>query len=261
MQLAITLEAVAAGPAGRLVLARAPCYDAPTRPVAVLLHGALGAAGVLAACLPVFAAGFEPVLCDLPGHGRSPPVAAPSVELFGRAVAAAVEARFPGRPVLLVGESLGGLVALDAAARLPGALAVVAVDPPLSTAKQWHVGAAFHRCLAENPGNRFLAEFAWNVFGIRADTAVIEERLYYPLLERVRRPALLLTGDVPLGLPRPMEAVACCLDAVDRFIVERQFAGTALRVVPGTGHVALREKPQDCYAAIRCFLGERGLAA
>lgn len=247
------LEAVPL-PGGALRTLRVPAFGDPQRPVALLLHGALGSLGVLVPALSPFAAGFEPVLVDLPGHGGSPPPARLDLDGFAERVAALVEARFAGRRVLLIGESFGGLVALATAALGAPVEAVVAVDPPLSTAKQWHVGAAFRMYGAANPDDRFAPAFGRALFGIGEEPHLIAERLYYPVLAAGGRPVLLVTGDVPLGQPRPTTGVPCCLDAVDEYIVASAFAsGVKLVRVAGAGHVVLRDNPAAVYAASRAF--------
>lgn len=266
MSIEVTVAAVATAE-GPLALYRptlpASSAEDPSRPVALMVHGALGAAGVLFPAFLGLMGDFEPTICELPGHGRSPRVPAPGVETFGRQIAVVAEV-FRGRDLLLIGESLGGLAVLAAAAELTrrGAppMAVVAVDPPLSTAKQWHVGAAFRAVMAERPDDAFVRALGWNLFGVRPGEVVMAERLYYPLLTAAGVPVLLLTGDVPLGAPRPMDAVACCLDGVDEYILRGLPEGRVrLRRLSGVGHVALRERPEDCLGEIRAFLADIGV--
>jgi len=96
----------------------------------VFLHGITGTltnfAG-LAACL---AADHRCVLVDLPGHGLSGPLdlgrRAPR-EVLVAAVASVVEKLADGSPVVLVGNSLGGMAALYLAADRPHLVSSVAV--------------------------------------------------------------------------------------------------------------------------------------
>lgn len=252
------------GPYGPVAVYRAAALADPAKPTALLIHGALGAAGALLPAFAAFAQDFQPVLCELPGHGRSPPTAEASLDVFAEQLAA-VAAAVAHRDLVLVGESLGGLAALAASARLAAAgappLAVAAVDPPLSAAKQWHVGLAFRQMMATRPDDAFLRDLGWRLFGVRPDAPLMEERLYYRLLKTAGAPVLLLTGDVPLGTPRPMDAVACCLDAVDEYVVGETAPGVAWRRLTGVGHVALRDKPAACLAEIGAFLQRIGAAA
>jgi len=94
-------------------------------PLLVMLHG-LGATGEVWRGVEALLPGSWPggwLVLDLPGHGRSP--WAPAYD-FG-AQAHAVSAMVPaGRDVVLLGHSMGGMVALEMAADLPSVRRVVA---------------------------------------------------------------------------------------------------------------------------------------
>ena len=72
----------------------------------------------------------EVLALDLPGHGDSASSAPEEATVTGlaRGLATVVQAEAAGRPVVLVGHSMGGAVALEAACLLPGTAAVVLVD-------------------------------------------------------------------------------------------------------------------------------------
>jgi pimeloyl-ACP methyl ester carboxylesterase len=96
-----------------------------SRPV-VLLHGFLGSArnlGVLARGLVERRADLDVVAFDLTGHGTSPPLP-PEPDTVSLATDVLASARALGLPppLRLVGHSLGGLVALRAAALEPGTI-------------------------------------------------------------------------------------------------------------------------------------------
>ncbi len=80
-------------------------------PVLLLLHG-LGATGEVWRGVADLAAGWPGtrLLLDLPGHGRSDPLAAYSYEAHASAAAALLDGR-PG-PVVVAGHSMGGYVGL-----------------------------------------------------------------------------------------------------------------------------------------------------
>lgn len=122
----------------------------------------------------------------LPGN-HSPPMDIPSVGVFGAAFTAALDARFPGRPLVLVGLSVGALVAMATRAR--GTRAMLLVEPPLVITEAWPLEALPREA---PPGNE---EFLWNVFGL--GRAVIEPRDYRPLVSQIGVPAHVLLGDPP----------------------------------------------------------------
>jgi pimeloyl-ACP methyl ester carboxylesterase len=99
-------------------------------PQAVLLHGVMSlAAGWWRIAPELRRRGLTVHALDLPAHGAAPPPPGP---LHLDALADGVEARLPdGRLDLLVGHSLGAVVALTLAARAPGRVgALVLEDPP-----------------------------------------------------------------------------------------------------------------------------------
>ncbi|MFF7681899.1 alpha/beta fold hydrolase [Microbacterium sp. NPDC007973] len=161
-------------------------------PVAtVLLHGA---AGSWATWAPMIAASddlglplSDIVAIDLPGWGESPgPVPAPA----DLAVAVAAVARALGYPRWrIVGHSLGGVIALDVAARFPAETVAVGVVSP---------SGAGARAVMQRPliGGVRLPWLAGMVLAMRILRAL--GRLARPLLRVLRRTGALRTLARPL---------------------------------------------------------------
>ncbi len=108
-------------------------------PALVLLHGWAMHAGIFAPLAVRLEAKFSLHLVDLPGHGRSRSAGVP---LTLDAAATAVAAVVPER-ALWLGWSLGGLVALQAAATIPArvrGLAMMAASPRFVSAPDWPQG-------------------------------------------------------------------------------------------------------------------------
>ncbi|WP_374603482.1 pimeloyl-ACP methyl ester esterase BioH [Arenimonas sp.] len=105
----------------------------------VLLHGWAMHAGIFAPLVDALVADFQVHLVDLPGHGRS---ADAGVPLALDAAVDAVAAQVPARAIWL-GWSLGGLVALQAAVKHPGAvrgLVMLAASPRFVRGDDWPTG-------------------------------------------------------------------------------------------------------------------------
>ena len=102
------------------------------KPPLVMIHGAFCGGWCFDGFrLPFEAAGYETVALDLPGHGaaeRGAAVAGKSLGDYARAVASWIDA-CPSPPVL-VGHSMGGLVAQLAAARRPVAGLILMAPSP-----------------------------------------------------------------------------------------------------------------------------------
>lgn len=108
-------------------------------PALVMLHGWAMHAGIFAPLLERLASDFTLHLVDLPGHGRSAAAGLP-LQLDG--AAAQVAAVVPER-ALWLGWSLGGLVALHAAAAMPQrvrGLAMLAASPRFVRTPDWPQG-------------------------------------------------------------------------------------------------------------------------
>jgi pimeloyl-[acyl-carrier protein] methyl ester esterase len=108
-------------------------------PALVLLHGWAMHAGIFAPLVQRLEAHFTLHLVDLPGHGRSRDAGLPlDLSHAAEAVAAVVPER-----ALWLGWSLGGLVALQAAAAKPArlrGLVMVAASPRFVRAADWPQG-------------------------------------------------------------------------------------------------------------------------
>lgn len=110
---------------------KAPCgtqsaWVGGTGSTVVLLHGAGDSAATWSQVAPKLVAEHRLIALDLAGHGQSEPSSGPiDVTMVLEAVEAALDQLAPGEPVTLVGNSLGGWVAMLVAHRHPERVAAV----------------------------------------------------------------------------------------------------------------------------------------
>lgn len=240
---------------GSLTLYSAQPWRGGDGPVVVILHGAARSAMHLRHLADHLMDLADVVLVDLPGHGRSDPLPSPTLDALATNVLEAIRLGLAGRPVLLVGESLGGLVALVIAGMDQAGMvkSVFAADPPVTSRKLRNVATTLRRKILREPTNQFLVDLVFEVFGISDEE--VEERIYYPVLGALKTPALIATGDFPMtAAPRPNDT-PCLFDAVDCFIA-REFYGDKVEVreIPNAGHLLLIDKVGPCVAMIRELL-------
>jgi len=244
----------------------------------ILIHGLGGAASNWRALAPLLASRHRLLIPDLPGHsGSSPLPAMRSLETLADRICVLAE-RERLLPAVLVGHSLGGLVALRAARRQPGDVrgVVLAGAAGISSAgararyalaitaavKPGRRLAPFRRTIAVRPRLRRLV-LAWG----SADTAalqpwVAESFLVGPALhaDTASSASALVVDDVRqyLGEVRcPCLVLWGARDTQtrvgDAFDYARRLRAR-LRVLADCGHLLIGERPDACAAAIDEFV-------
>lgn len=215
-------------PQGPVWLWRTAAGADDRRPVVLALHGAFSIAQTRLHELPGLLPEADVRIGFLPGN-NCPHTAEQTVAAYAAAYDAVIQAL--GRPTVVVGASVGALVAL--ALREPLVKAVVLAEPPLLTGKLWPFVAAFRARLAEAPDDAQLRDFVWNVFGISATDWV--GRDYRPLLNSLRVPAWVLHGTIPLHPPRAFDELPSLVDGPELDLL-RAHPHIRLREIEGIGH-------------------------
>lgn len=213
------------------------------RPLVVLFHGAFRAAISLVSWFERLDPLADVVIGELPGHGKAPRIT-PTLEAYSRLFESALMAHFQGRPMVLVGESLGGLVAASLSHLGP----VVALDPPLTTAKLWPLHLTIRRRREEDPTFNYDAEFASNFFGYK-DDGPPAQRSYFHLFETLASPAWVVAGGVPLSPPRFVETTPGFLEPPDLDRL-RKAPGVTVHVAAEAGHLITTEAPELALSTI-----------
>jgi pimeloyl-ACP methyl ester carboxylesterase len=164
----------------------------------------------------------------LPGN-HSPPLRAPGVEVYAAAFSEVLDRI--GMPTIVVGASVGGLVAF--AMRSPWLRGIVALEPPLLTAKLWPLIGHFQKMLRDRPDDAELRAFIGAVFGYGPRDA--EGRDYRPLLSGLEVPTWVLCGGEPLYPERAAAELPSLVDQPERDLLAAH-PQIRTRLVPGIGH-------------------------
>ena len=237
-----------------------------TRPLAVLVHGVTSSSRTWWRVGPALAGrGYRVVAVDLRGHGASPRTVA---GLSAADLAADVAETVEGPVDLLVGHSLGALVALELVGRRPGfARRLVVEDPPGSNSIDWVAVAAdieadtgratadpatLRRDLeAVNPAwppgesERRVADLA-DCDG-QAIAAAFRQGIPFDL------PALLAAARLPTLMLLASEALGSILTGRDRKAAIEAIGPGATRILPA-GHSVHREALDPWLAALDAWL-------
>ena len=235
-------------------------YGDPKRPTVILLHGIGNRSEAWMPIIPALAGSFRILAMDLRGHGRSGhPVTGYRHADYASDLQAVIEDYGLANP-LVVGHSLGGIVALEWAAGHPDvAAAIVAEEAPLSIGPGAEAIFATWISMNQMPFEALLARFRADMpnrsehqLRRRAEAmagtapAVFHEELVAARgssigneterLAVVSSPILLIHGDVETGGMVPPD------DA--RRFAETVPSGRTARIARGT-HWLHRDRPDD----------------
>lgn len=250
-------------------------------PVAVLLHGVGGGRqGWSGTGATLAALGFRVLAADQPGYGLSGSIDPYDMAGMAEAVRRLIDWAAGGRaassaPVLLVGHSMGGMVAQELLARSPGAasaLVLAATSPAFGSPDgAWQAEFVRSRFAPLDAGlgmPGLAAQLVRAMAGreatpqrlaqAQAQMAAVPEATYRraiaalvkfdrrEALARIAVPTLVVTGeDDRTAAPQVARRMAA------------RIAGAELAIVPATGHLLMLEQPERFDAVLADFVKRR----
>lgn len=245
-------------------------------PPVVLLHGTSSSVHTWDAWAAALRDSFRVVRFDLPGFGLTGPAADGdySMPAYVRFVSAALDSLRVG-PAIVAGNSLGGEIAWELAAREPARVArLVLVDPaglptgrgaplPFRLAQLPLLGPVLSRVTPRAIVARSLREVyaddarvtdtlidrIWLMARRPGSREAFVQRARTPRandgagLERITAPTLVLWGEADAWIPAALAPEFA-----------RRIPGATAVVLPGVGHLPQEEAPAASLAALRAFL-------
>lgn len=203
--------------------------------------------------------GFRVVTVDLAGHGRSPRARRYSPRAWADDVVESLAPVLTDAPDLLMGHSLGGLVASIAAERMSDAgvapAAVAYVDPAFGFPGGVR-GAVIKLLFAVAPRPRRASLQRWNP---KWDAEDLEIELA-TLAEWDKRTILGMADSRPLQPPTRLVAPSLVILAERSWLVSDELAGRlrdlGMRVetLPGSGHTVFRDAHRDFMTLVERWL-------
>ena len=237
-----------------LSVCRIPAIPRPGRPIAMFLPG-LGASLLLAAVHALaLVERFDVVVCSLPGHSGSDDAAEVSLAGFAGEFAALIAAALPrARNLFVMGQSLGGLIALELAHRCPEQVRhVVLLDPPFRLTRP-RPAMLLRQVWMFTGSQPYQARICREIMGFDPETGAIGPPRDYHALAGGDFTSLVLCGGNPPGrLPSFVEEEDL---AAVRALHPAVLIGARLH---GGGHTLLADDPGGVMAELGRFLRMAG---
>jgi pimeloyl-ACP methyl ester carboxylesterase len=255
-------------------------------PPIVLVHGLGGSKVTWLPVLPALAEKHRVIVPDLPGHGESDkPRTDYTPRFFARALRRLMDAVEVDRAVI-VGNSLGGRIAIELALRSPGRVSSLALLDPSVPGLRWRYILGFTRV--------FPTEFGAIPFPLRERWMEVAIKRLFAHPDRMPREAYSAAAGEFIRIYRNANARIAFFDSLRRIVTERpevfyaslrrikqptlvifgekdglvplrlgvrlaeHLPNAQLIVLPDVGHVPQFEATKETLEALLSFLGEAG---
>ncbi len=222
------------------------------KPALVVIPGSFRPAQMLLPAARLLCDDYDILIVDMPGFGASPVYEPASIGSFALRAADLLRAVLGERETILLGESIGAIVAMALAPALDGRLrAAVYLDPPVSATALSAARDYLRRGTAGVAMDEFFTGYVEGP-GMLGDGS---PRGYWPMLAAAatHAPTLLMSGGraawlgaaSPGALFTPDDAATARALHVDALAVQR---------IPTAGHLLYQENPGECATATLRFL-------
>ena len=247
--------AVVRGHTTEISLCRIPARPRPGKPIALFIAGLLASMPLAAVRALAFVDLFDIVLCELPGHGASGNVADVSVAAFGAEYAALVDTVLQrATSMFVIGESLGGLVALALAHLRPGRIGnVILIDTPFVLTRP-ELADWISQAWREAGRRPYVHRICREIMGFDPEDGRIERTMsLYDMVRNAPFNCAHITG----GDQQTSGIVSVVTDAD---IAALRAANPAMLIPPrvgGTGHAVLLDNATGARAALETLIVKR----
>jgi 3-oxoadipate enol-lactonase len=237
----------------------------------VFLHGVGGGHHAWEQQLPHFAGlGYPSHAWDQPGYGHSAAVEPYDLEHISASLARLIES-LGGEPVVLVGHSMGGMIAQETYARHPQlvkALALCFTSPAFAGGSSEFTRQFIAARIGPLDQGKSMAEIAAQLIPTMGSNSKLAERLMAGVPPETYRKAvqLLTTFDrrkeladikVPTLLIAGSEDKTAPPSVMER--MAQKIPGAEYVLIPDCGHLGPMDRPEEFNAALLAFLGKHQL--
>jgi 3-oxoadipate enol-lactonase len=237
----------------------------------VFLHGVGGGHHAWEQQLPYFAGlGYPSHAWDQPGYGHSPAVEPYDLEHISASLARLIES-LGDEPVVLVGHSMGGMIAQETYARHPRlvkALALCFTSPAFAGGSSEFTKQFIAARIAPLDEGKSMAEIAAQLIPTMGSNSKLAEQLMAGVPPETYRKAvrLLTTFDRRkelAGIKVPTLLIAGSEDkTAPPSVMERmaqKIPGAEYALIPDCGHLGPMDRPEEFNAALLAFLRKHQL--
>jgi 3-oxoadipate enol-lactonase len=237
----------------------------------VFLHGVGGGHHAWEQQLPYFAGlGYPSHAWDQPGYGHSPAVEPYDLEHISASLARLIES-LGSEPVVLVGHSMGGMIAQETYARHPQlvkALALCFTSPAFAGGSSEFTKQFIAARIGPLDEGKSMAEIAAQLIPTMGSNSKLAEQLMAGVPPETYRKAvrLLTTFDRRkelAGIKVPTLLIAGSEDkTAPPSVMERmaqKIPGAEYALIPDCGHLGPMDRPEEFNAALLAFLRKHRL--